>query len=130
MGDGLEVGVPRLAVHRAARYGQERGACADGRAGGGRESWEALCKKYLIDVMGGANLETETQKKIGALFSEMKAAADKKELKQAQEEAALYREQIARLEAESAQYREAQSAKKDEVRKATKLAIELEAFLQ
>ena len=44
-----------------------------------KETWDALCKKYLMDMMGGANLETETQKKIGALFSEMKADADKKD---------------------------------------------------
>ncbi|MGN0729182.1 hypothetical protein, partial [Treponema sp.] len=31
-----------------------------------KTTWDNLCKKYLMDVMGGANLETETQKKIGA----------------------------------------------------------------
>lgn len=67
-----------------------------------KDSWDALCKKYLMDIMGGADLTTETQKKIGALFSEMKADADKKEAaKQAQEEA-LYKAQMARLEAERA----------------------------
>lgn len=84
-----------------------------------QEAWDALCKKYLMDVMGGANLETETQKKIGALFSEMKEDADKKELKKAQEEAALYREQIARLEAESARYKESQAAEKDPAKQAS-----------
>jgi len=44
-----------------------------------KETWDALCKKYLMDVMGGADLTTETQKKIGALFSEMKEDSDKKE---------------------------------------------------
>lgn len=67
-----------------------------------KETWDALCKKYLMDLMGGANLETETQKKIGALFSEMKADADKKDLKQQAEEEAAYKAQIARLEAERA----------------------------
>ena len=95
-----------------------------------QETWDALCKKYLMDVMGGADLTTETQKKIGALFSEMKADADKKELKKAQEEAALYKAQIARLEAESAKYREAQSAKKDAARQASEEAASLEDFLQ
>lgn len=95
-----------------------------------QETWDALCKKYLMDVMGGADLTTETQKKIGALFSEMKADADKKELKKAQEEAALYKAQIARLEAESAKYREAQSAKKDAARRASEEAASLEDFLQ
>lgn len=96
-----------------------------------KESWDALCKKYLMEVMGGANLETETQKKIGALFSEMKEDADKKDLKKAQEEAALYREQIARLEAKSAIYRESQAAQKDPAKKAVEDAnLTLELMLK
>ena len=67
-----------------------------------KESWDALCKKYLMDLMGGANLETETQKKIGALFTEMKEDADKKEAKKQSEEEALYKAQMARLETERA----------------------------
>lgn len=96
-----------------------------------KETWDALCKKYLLEVMGGANLETETQKKISALFSEMKEDSDKKDLKKAQEEAALYREQIARLEAESAVYREAQAAKKDPTKQAVEdAALSLELMLK
>lgn len=68
-----------------------------------KETWDALCKKYLMDVMGGANLETETQKKIGALFSEMKEDSDKKDAKKQTEEEALYKAQMARLESERAQ---------------------------
>ena len=94
-----------------------------------QETWDAICKKYLMDVMGGANIETETQKKIGALFSEIKEDADKKELKKAQEEAALYRAQAARLEAESTRYREMQDAKKDAARQASEEAASLEDFL-
>ncbi len=41
-------------------------------------TWDNLCKKYLIDIMGGPDLTTETQKKVGALFSEMKEDSDKK----------------------------------------------------
>ena len=67
-----------------------------------KETWDALCKKYLMDMMGGANLETETQKKIGALFSEMKEDADKKDAQKQAEEEALYKAQMARLEAERA----------------------------
>lgn len=67
-----------------------------------KETWDALCKKYLMDLMGGADLETETQKKIGALFSEMKEDADKKDLKKQAEDEAAYKAQIARLEAERA----------------------------
>ena len=67
-----------------------------------KENWDALCKKYLMDLMGGANLETETQKKIGALFTEMKEDADKKEAKKQSEEEALYKAQMARLETERA----------------------------
>ncbi len=65
-----------------------------------KETWDALCKKYLMDMMGGANLETETQKKIGALFSEMKADADKKDAQKQAEEKRAYDAQIARLETE------------------------------
>ena len=60
----------------------------------------------------------------------MKAAANRKELKQAQEEAVLYPEQIARLESGGAWYIKAQSAKKVATRKAIEPAIKLEAFLQ
>lgn len=62
-----------------------------------KETWDALCKKYLMDMMGGANLETETQKKIGALFSEMKADADKKDAQKQAEEKRAYDAQMARL---------------------------------
>ena len=67
-----------------------------------RETWDALCKKYLMDIMGGAELTTETKKKIGALFSEMKEDADKKDAAKQAEEEALYKAQMARLEAERA----------------------------
>lgn len=67
-----------------------------------KDTWDALCKKYLMDMMGGADLTTETQKKIGALFSEMKADSDKKEAAKQAEEEALYKAQMARLEAERA----------------------------
>lgn len=65
-----------------------------------KETWDALCKKYLMDMMGGENLETETQKKIGALFSEMKADADKKDAQKQAEEKRAYDAQMARLETE------------------------------
>ena len=65
-----------------------------------KETWDALCKKYLMDMMGGANLETETQKKIGALFSEMKTDADKKDAQKQAEEKRAYDAQMARLETE------------------------------
>lgn len=67
-----------------------------------KETWDALCRKYLMDIMKGANLETETQKKIGALFSEMKEDADKKDAKKQADEERLYKAQMARLEAERA----------------------------
>lgn len=66
-----------------------------------KNNWEALCKKYLIDIMGGADLTTETQKKIGALFSEMKEDSDKKDAKKQAQEEALYKAQMARLAAET-----------------------------
>lgn len=65
-----------------------------------KDTWDALCKKYLMDMMGGTNLETETQKKIGALFSEMKADADKKDAQKQAEEKRAYDAQMARLETE------------------------------
>lgn len=67
-----------------------------------KSTWDNLCKKYLIDVMGDTNLTTETQKKIGALFSEMKEDSDRKDAAKQAEEEALYKAQIARLEAEKA----------------------------
>ena len=44
-----------------------------------KETWDKICEKYLMDVMGNKELETETKKKVGALFSEMKEDADKKD---------------------------------------------------
>lgn len=67
-----------------------------------KTTWDNICKKYLMDVMGGADLTTETQKKIGALFSEMKDDADKKDAAKQAEEEALYKAQMARLETERA----------------------------
>ena len=67
-----------------------------------KETWDNLCKKYLMDVMGDANLTTETKKQVGALFSEMKEDADKKDAQKQAEEEAMYKAQIARLEAERA----------------------------
>lgn len=67
-----------------------------------KSTWDNICKKYLMDVMGGADLTTDTQKKIGALFSEMKADADKKDAAKQAEEEKLYRAQMARLDAEKA----------------------------
>ena len=96
-----------------------------------KTTWDSLCKKYLMDVMGGANLETETQKKIGSLFSEMKEDADKKDLKKAQEEAALYREQVARLEAEKGILKINTNLNEQEAatKKATEEAAKLESYL-
>lgn len=75
-----------------------------------KSTWDALCRKYLMDIMGTEGLETETQKKIGALFSEMKEDSDKKEAQKQAEEEALYKAQLARLEAEKAKSN-AESAK-------------------
>ena len=111
-----------------------------------RETWDALCKKYLMDIMGGADLTTETQKKIGALFSEMKDDADKKDAAKQAEEEALYKAQMARLEAERAKAnadaaKAAQAtaeaglkakqmdAQEAQVKKAVEEASELESYL-
>ena len=92
-----------------------------------KETWDALCKKYLMDIMGGANLETATQKKIGALFSEMKEDADKKEAAKQAEEEALYKAQMARLEAEKAKANADAAASNAETAKAGLKAKEMDA---
>lgn len=104
-----------------------------------KETWDALCQKYLLDIMDGANLETETQKKIGALFSEMKADADKKDAAKQAEEERLYREQMARLEAERAKANaetakaglkaKEMDAREAETKRATEEAAELASYL-
>lgn len=94
-----------------------------------KATWDALCKKYLVDVMGGTNLETETQKKIGALFTEMKEDADKKDLKKAEEEAAMYREQMARLEGEKSVLKTKLTEQEAATKKATEEAVILESYL-
>ena len=89
--------------------------------------WDNLCKKYLMDVMGGADLTTETQKKVGALFSEMKADADKKDAAKQAEEEALYKAQMARLEAERAKANADAAASNAETAKAALKAKEMDA---
>lgn len=92
-----------------------------------KETWDALCKKYLMDIMGGADLTTETQKKIGALFSEMKEDSDKKEAAKQAEEEALYKAQMARLEAERAKANADAAASNAETAKAGLKAKEMDA---
>lgn len=92
-----------------------------------KSTWDALCKKYLMDLMGSEGLETATQKKIGALFSEMKEDADKKDEKKAAAEKALYDAQMARLEAERAKANAAAAASNAEVAKAAVEAKKLDA---
>ncbi len=104
-----------------------------------KDSWDALCKKYLMDIMGGADLTTETQKKIGALFSEMKADADKKQAAKQAEEEALYKAQMARLEAERAKANAEAAkaglkakeldAKEAQTKAAVEAAVDLASFL-
>lgn len=89
-------------------------------------TWDNLCKKYLMDVMGGADLTTETQKKVGALFSEMKADADKKDAAKQAEEEALYKAQMARLEAERAKANADAAASNAETAKAALKAKEMD----
>ncbi len=90
-------------------------------------TWDNLCKKYLMDVMGGADLTTETQKKVGALFSEMKEDADKKDAAKQAEEEALYKAQMARLETERAKANADAAASNAETAKAALKAKEMDA---
>lgn len=90
-------------------------------------TWDNLCKKYLMDVMGGADLTTETQKKVGALFSEMKEDADKKDAAKQAEEEALYKAQMARLEAERAKSNADAAASNAETAKTALKAKEMDA---
>lgn len=90
-------------------------------------TWDNLCKKYLMDVMGGADLTTETQKKVGALFSEMKADADKKDAAKQAEEESLYKAQMARLETERAKANADAAASNAETAKAALKAKEMDA---
>ena len=92
-----------------------------------KATWDALCRKYLMDLMGTEGLETETQKKIGALFNEMKEDADKKDVAKQAEEEALYKAQIARLEAERAKANADEAASNVEIAKAAVKAKEMDS---
>lgn len=92
-----------------------------------KATWNALCRKYLMDLMGTEGLETETQKKIGALFSEMKEDADKKDAAKQAEEEALYKAQIARLEAERAKANADEAASNAEIAKAAVKSKEMDS---
>ena len=89
-----------------------------------KSTWDALVRKYLMDLMGTEGLETETQKKIGALFTEMKEDADKKDAQKQAEEEALYNAQLARLEAEKAKANAEAAASNAEVAKANQATAE------
>lgn len=93
-----------------------------------KESWDNLVKKYLMDIMGGENLETETQKKIGALFTEMKEDADKKDQKKYEEEKRLYDLQMKKIEAETSA-KKVEADKEDEIQTAVQKAMDLADFL-
>ncbi len=68
-------------------------------------------------------MKQKLRKKIGALFSEMKEDADKKDAAKQAEEEALYKAQMARLEAERAKV--AVEAKKLDAQEAqTKAAVQ------
>lgn len=92
-----------------------------------KSTWDNICKKYLMDVMGGADLTTETQKKVGALFSEMKDDADKKDAAKQAEEEKLYKAQMARLEAERAKANADAAASNAETANAALKAKEMDA---
>jgi len=92
-----------------------------------KETWDKICEKYLMDVMGNKELETETKKKVGALFSEMKEDADKKDAQKQAEEEAMYKAQIARLETERAKLNADAAASNAEVAQAGLKAKEMDA---
>lgn len=92
-----------------------------------KDTWDNLCKQYLLDIMGSEGLTTETQKRIGALFSEMKEDSDKKDEKKQKEEERAYKEQVARLEAARAKANADAAASNAETAKAALKAKEMDA---
>jgi hypothetical protein len=97
-----------------------------------KETWDNICKKYLMDIMGDASLQTETQKKIGELFSEIKEDSDKKDLEKAEAERKAYEAQLARIDLEKTKV-EASVQKADaeaQTAQAVARALELEAMLK
>ena len=92
-----------------------------------KEAWEALVKSYLMDLMKGADLETASQKKIGAQFSELKEMKDKKEAKQEAAEQRAYELQMARLKDTPKPQVPAQYA---EIKKADEEAAVYESYLK
>jgi hypothetical protein len=97
-----------------------------------KETWDNICKKYLMDIMGDASLQTETQKKIGELFSEIKEDSDKKDLEKAEAEHKAYEAQLARIDLEKTKV-EASVQKADaeaQTAQAVARALELEAMLK
>jgi hypothetical protein len=97
-----------------------------------KETWDNICKKYLMDIMGDASLQTETQKKIGELFSEIKEDSDKKDLEKAEAERKAYEAQLARLDLEKTKVEAAVEKAEAEAQTAQAVAraLELEAMLK
>ena len=62
-----------------------------------KESWDALVKSYLMNLMKGANFKTQTLQEIANLFPEMSADTDKKDAKEEAKEQRDYERQVARL---------------------------------
>ncbi len=62
-----------------------------------KESWDALVKSYLMNLMKGANFKTQTLQEIANLYPEMSADTDKKDAKEEAKEQRDYERQVARL---------------------------------
>ena len=94
-----------------------------------KESWEALVKTYLMDLMKGPNVKTETQKQLGAMLSDLKNDADKMDAKKEAEERRAYELQKARLEATKGEAPKANlSAEDAELKAADEEAERLESY--
>ena len=96
-----------------------------------KSTWDKIVENYLLSIIQNPKVESETKQKVGALFSEMKADADKVDAKKAADEEKAYKEQMARLEesraranADAAQAKAAAAASSAEAAKASQAAAE------
>ena len=93
-----------------------------------KKTWDGMCKKYILDLMGNVDFTTETQKKIGALFTEIKEEADKTDDAKYEQDKKAYSEQLERIDA-SKKETQAGDTKDAQTKKAVQDAIDLESFL-
>nr|MCR5605344.1 hypothetical protein [Treponema sp.] len=74
-----------------------------------KDTWDNLCKAYLLSVMNSSNLNKETQAALGAIFTSLKDTAHRESDIAMKEEHEVYKSQLSRLPEENTAMEELES---------------------